>query len=336
MGKRRSFTFLKFILAIGVVAYLIKTERLDLKAVSLIFASPFWLTSALFLIGINIACNTVRWHLLLRGQGSRLPLRETVRVNFIGLFFNTFLPGAVTGDLVKAFYIARADGGTTAKTRLFTSIALDRFIGVSTLAILSLVGALYGLSRLNADRLLPLVVTSAILAVGVSVFGALSLSPKLYRAGFLQKMFQRLPGGSLFLQIYEAIYAYRARWRELLFAHLLSCAGQIAFVANYLLAFQQIGGPGIPISHFFFLVPLGMLTTAVPLFPGGLGIGQAAFLQLFQLVSSSTTTAGADSFTIVQLVYFAWNMVGVVFYLQGRTRLGAVKMAASSDQLAQS
>jgi len=43
------------------------------------------------------------------------------------------------------------------------------------------------------------------------------------------------------------------------------------------------------------LVPLGLMVTAVPISPAGLGVGQVTFLALFQMAA---TSQGANLFTL--------------------------------------
>ena len=52
-----------------------------------------------------------------------------------------------------------------------------------------------------------------------------------------------------------------------------------------------------------FLMPIGLITTAIPLAPGGIGIGHVAFESLYQLVG---VAGGADIFNmyIIQLAVY--------------------------------
>lgn len=76
-----------------------------------------------------------RWHWLLQAQGISLTWKRTFQLTLIGNFFNIALPGAVSGDFVKAFYIGREVEGKRA--RAFSSILFDRVAGLSALFLLS-------------------------------------------------------------------------------------------------------------------------------------------------------------------------------------------------------
>ena len=62
------------------------------------------------------------------------------------------------------------------------------------------------------------------------------------------------------------------------------------------------------------LIPLGLLANAIPITPGGLGVGEAAFDSLFGLAGLS---GGAEIMLAWRLFILAFGLVGLVFYLSG-------------------
>src|SRR5210317_799195 len=48
-----------------------------------------------------------RWWLLLRTQSIFINLAASVKLNFLGWFYNNFMPGSVGGDLVRAWYVTK-------------------------------------------------------------------------------------------------------------------------------------------------------------------------------------------------------------------------------------
>jgi len=69
------------------------------------------------------------------------------------------------------------------------------------------------------------------------------------------------------------------------------------------------------IHSYFFIVPLGMITMSIPITPAGIGVGQAAFLKLFEWSLGTKTTIGADAVTIWQVLAIAISLVGSYFYV---------------------
>ena len=65
-----------------------------------------------YLLGVAIymggmAIRTLRWKLLLGAVEEKLPLSMLIRFQFIGTFFNQFLPTSVGGDGVRVYFLCR-------------------------------------------------------------------------------------------------------------------------------------------------------------------------------------------------------------------------------------
>ncbi|MBI4679973.1 MAG: flippase-like domain-containing protein [Nitrospirae bacterium] len=87
----------------------------------LIFAAGF----LLYIISTLILA--IRLRGILDVQSIRVSLPEALLFTFIGYFFNNFLPSAVGGDAVKAYYISKKTNRTLESV---TSVLLDRLIGM--------------------------------------------------------------------------------------------------------------------------------------------------------------------------------------------------------------
>ena len=61
-----------------------------------------------FVIGfVAIISTFFRWYVLVRAVGLKFSVADAMRLGFIGLFFNTFLPGSVGGDAIKAWFLVK-------------------------------------------------------------------------------------------------------------------------------------------------------------------------------------------------------------------------------------
>ena len=58
-------------------------------------------------------------------------------------------------------------------------------------------------------------------------------------------------------------------------------------------------------------MPIGLITVAIPIAPGGIGIGHMAFETLYQLAGLS---GGADIFNLYIIVVLGVNMLGGIPY----------------------
>ena len=75
------------------------------------------------MILVAIVIVSVRWKILLDLIAPGIKLLPLVIFNLVGIFYSQFLPGNVTGDLVKGYYLARTDRD---KVSVFSSVVVDR------------------------------------------------------------------------------------------------------------------------------------------------------------------------------------------------------------------
>ncbi|MEI6808900.1 MAG: lysylphosphatidylglycerol synthase domain-containing protein, partial [bacterium] len=63
-----------------------------------------WVMSGflLFLAGIGLV--TIRWKLILDAQNLAITWARVFSISFVGVFFSSFMPGSVGGDLVRGYY----------------------------------------------------------------------------------------------------------------------------------------------------------------------------------------------------------------------------------------
>ena len=78
-----------------------------------------------------------RWYILLKALDLVVSYFRALQLQLIGFFFNTAMPGAVGGDIVKAIYIMR-EQQSKRKTPAMLAVLLDRVVGVVALAALFL------------------------------------------------------------------------------------------------------------------------------------------------------------------------------------------------------
>src|ERR1700759_2855585 len=95
-------------------------SRLDLT-------SAAWLSLALALTFFQIFIGVLRWRIVSAECDAPLPLRQAMRYNVIGAFFNQTLPSSIGGDAVLLWPVARSGAGWRAATY---SIFFERALGL--------------------------------------------------------------------------------------------------------------------------------------------------------------------------------------------------------------
>lgn len=307
---------LKFSLAFIIIGYMVYSGRLDLSVVRTGLSHGWIMTSVLLLVILATTIALNRWRILLRGQGISFSFGHVVRYGLIGCFFNTTMPGAVSGDIIKAWYVI-SENQIKEKTPVLTSILLDRAMGVFGLVLVSFVPLAFRWNDAWANpRLHSVALLVSSLAFGVfcffvyvmlSVYGPFAV---IRRA---MERLKRLPGGEAFLKAYDAFMSYRQH-PEVLFQSLaLSVCTHISVVTAVIFCSLALGENQLGLYQFFLLVPVGLITTAIPIAPGGLGVGHVAFQALFKLAGSNH---GAEIFTLYVMLQIFVNLSGVFFYLR--------------------
>jgi hypothetical protein len=127
---------LKFAFAFGIIGYLIVSGKLDLHSIWAALTCVKSVVPAVFLMFSNILISARRWWMLLSGQDIHVTYWEALKLTYIGAFFNTTPPGAVTGDMMKGYYTVKRQGQER-KIAAFATILLDRIVGISGLIIVA-------------------------------------------------------------------------------------------------------------------------------------------------------------------------------------------------------
>src|SRR5689334_22848414 len=97
----------KGLFVVALLYYLAKKGFLSLDAMRNAFEQWQYIASAYLLLLLAGFASIYRWHILVKAQGIEFPLLRTFELSYVGIFFNIALPGAVSGDVVKAIYVGR-------------------------------------------------------------------------------------------------------------------------------------------------------------------------------------------------------------------------------------
>lgn len=308
---RRVFAVLRWGFALALLVYLTRSGAIEWEAL-LGFADhwPVALVGCGFVF-VAVWLTAVRLSVLFHARGLRLTLAGSFRLFMIGVFFNTYLPGGTGGDLIRIYYGTIGNEGR--RTEVVTVMLLDRIIGMFSLLILPMLLLPVALPLVRAEPALRALLGAAgALAAGIVAGFLVAFA----RPALVRRLLAALPFGAYFGRALDTVHAYRGRGRALLAAVVLSILSQLATVlVMLLLAGTVVGGavgPGLAVA-----VPFGLLANGIPIAPGGLGVGEAAFDRLAALGGFA---GGAEVMLGWRLLMFVSSFLGLAFYLQGRGR----------------
>jgi uncharacterized membrane protein YbhN (UPF0104 family) len=280
-----------------------------------------YLTLAFVIGAVSMLSTFVRWHILVRAVGLPIRLADSMRLGFIGLFFNSFLPGSVGGDAIKAWFLAKEQNRRAVAV---ATVIMDRALALWALVwFVALFGAAFWLAgRLvgeGAEQCRQIVVTSwAIVAASSLVWAVLGLVPTKAADRFAARLRQLPRVGGAVGELWLAVWIYRCRPKTVYGIMLLSLAGFVGFVLLFyysmLTLYDPASGEKVPdLMQHFLIVPIGLVIQAVPLFPGGAGIGEYGFGILYHWLGKSEA-AGVLGSLIQRVITWVYGLMGYVIY----------------------
>ncbi|MCG2595605.1 flippase-like domain-containing protein [Ramlibacter sp. XY19] len=268
----------KLAIAIGILYFLL--VRGSIAFGSLLTTLVGNVPIALGCMGLLLAAlliGAVRWWLILRVAGIRLGYRQVASLTLIGSFFSTWLPGAAGGDAARALYLFRSLGQS--RTTAVLTIVIDRVFALTGLLGAATLLMLVVWQQGDRHPVLTFYLSLCLGAIAVCMAGGLAL--------FGMARFVKVTDWPYWLrklrpfahQLRETVVLVMGHWPAMLVCTLLSVlASAIVACGIALIGSAFSFGPPPMISALAGVV--GNVSSAIPLSPGGLGIGEAVFAKV--------------------------------------------------------
>ena len=320
--KRHAILALKVCLAIGLIVWLVTSGKLDFAKLRDVGDRwPWWLTAWAIFGGV-VFLSAVRWHILLRAQNIHYSVRDTYALSLVGLFFSQVMLGSTGGDMVKAYIVIAEQKGR--RSAGVVSVVFDRVFGLFILLGVALVASLtnWELLRTHPD-LISFAALILSMFLGVIALGWLFFSPRVRAVAWVQVIYERLPGKALLARFEQALSTYKDCPRTLFLCALVSIVMHCGVVSSSICAAKTLIDGELPIAAFFFLIPLAHIAMAVPLTPGSIGTGEAAYDYLLGCVRIEQ---GSLIAIVMRTVYIAWALVGCICYLRRKRKVDSAML----------
>lgn len=289
---------------------------------------PFWFALGACCYFLTALIAGTRWWWLLRVNGTDVSLLETLRFTWIGIFFNTVVPGATGGDVIKALYIMKRCPGH--RVQVLVSVIVDRVLGLGSLALLGAVVVLFAVDRFGD---LALLIWGVIAAVGLLF--AVAFSRRLRELVRLKALLEKLPPrfGHLLKLVDRAVFFYRGHAWTIVASLLAGVVNHVISVASVVFVGKALG-VGMPTFEYFVLIPLINIASALPLAPNGWGFGEAMYGYLFgtygavhlpdlpaAAAKAAMSTRGVALSVLYRLHLTFWSLLGGLFVLFEKDRV---------------
>lgn len=303
-------------LAIGsvLIAFVLHSKMVNFELVKDSISSLSSWCIAIVFIAISTLCCATRWYLLVRAQNLKLSFRKLLELTLIGNFFNAFMPGAIGGDVIKGWYTAGSQ--PQFRTKAVFTVLLDRMVGLAIIIFYSSFTLLFYTEWLNRRPELQ-VIAYCIWGFTVCAIGgaAIFYGIQVFRPDIFDKILLRLNSAQFTGKLFSALLQYRYHLPTIIASAILSASSMLSVNLFYKIQGDLMALP-VSLSEYFFIVPLAITVSAVPLLPGGIGVGQIAFFTLFTWMQIPNPEQGSTLCTVIQIFNLLFNCIGAVVYVK--------------------
>jgi uncharacterized protein (TIRG00374 family) len=275
-----------------LIYWLLTSNILDLNEIVAIDKSLIMMGG--FLVFVQLCLSSLRVKIVLHGQGVCVRFLDCMLFNSIGVFYSIFLPGGISGDIGRAYFFWRKYPDTS-KTSLAAALFLDRFIGLAGLISTGVIAALllFDISK-----------TLAYYMVGILIIGIMVAVSCFYLYQKLKIIVAKKNSRvNRVIELFEK-FIFKMNIRNYSFNSILIIFSTslaihfISVVIIYEISLTVISG--LSFLQISAVTPIGLLVNALPISPGGLGVGEKSFDMLFDLMNGDN---GGNTFFLARLIF---------------------------------
>jgi len=305
--KIRFSVVLRVIISLSLLSFLLWNMRGHFSGIAGTLASTnlsvFGLATGLFMCTVLVISNRLK--LFLAGEGLTVSYIRVVQLTYIGYFFNNFMPTAVGGDIVKAYYAYKYTGEAA---KSFVSVFMDRFIGLLSFVLIAAVALLFSWETIDM-ALKRAVLLFALSGITIFMFALNEGFAKIALNLLSRLRLWRL--GEKISKAYRAVHEYKNRKPLIGGTIALSVFSQsIYFLAVYMAA-RSLGTP-IPVKDIFIIMPVVSVITMLPSL-GGLGLREGAIVVLFSPIIGRENAFSVS--VLVLAILLLTSLIGALIYL---------------------
>ena len=335
---RQPRTILSITVPIAVIAIAVALNWAQMRQVpgAIAGASPLFVLVAFLVYYVGFPLRGYRWTKLLRGAGYRVKTRDATEILFLSWFVNCIVP-AKLGDLYRAYLLKQ--NSPVSATRTLGTVFMERILDLVAVAAL---GVAAGYIRFRGSlNDLPQGV-QVVFAFGV-VLAILLIVALVVMRNFGRRVIVLLRLPARAVELYE-------RFEEGVFGSVglrgLPALGVLTFMiwaSEALRLYFVVRALGfadvdLGLSGAMFVALIGSLLTAVPLFPGGLGLvdlGMLGVLTTFFTKNSIHATA----IVVVDRAISVFSIVilgAIAYVLSSKPRGGGMTVEQVAPSIAPS
>ena len=281
-------------------------------------AKSLWpLLAAILCLAASNFTACLQWKLLLEKQNVNLKYGHLLKLYYVGLFFNNFMPGNVGGD-AKKIYDIRMQGGQDTVGAGLTATFFDRLFGLFFITLFALAVGLLFFMHDEAQR--AFMWPSLWIFLGFCALFASLFSRRLGRllCKILEKIFPAKINSRL-IHMFERFQQFRSTKLWARISGLSAVTQALRILVHFFCGIAV--GVELSISWYFYYIPLVAIVSALPISIGGFGPRELLAQSLF----ARAGVPGLESVVIQLLAYFVSLLLslfgGFAFLLGGHSNV---------------
>lgn len=259
-------------------------------------------------------CVATRWWRLLGLNDCATSWWNAFRYTYSGLFFNAVVPGINGGDVARAVAVVRDHPDR--RSDAFMTVVVDRVLGLVGMVCVGTALVLASDERLDSLKL-----PVALFCMAVLLGAGLFFNAAVRRIVRFEQLVGALPQGERLLRLDAGARRLIARPGEVAVALVLSFGNHFF---NGLAVYTAAIALGTTLGFQDWMATMAIANTlaAVPLSPGGLGVGEVMFGSLAELLGS-TYAIGVATSLLYRLCLYGMSLLGGLVMLLPGTRSAA-------------
>lgn len=305
------------ILALVVILVVCFKQKDDLKMLFTDLPLKVFLAG----LGLFVFANFVislRWCVLLREQGIKVPYIATLKVHFLGLFYNNVMISSVGGDMLRVWYIAKY---TTKRLEAGLSVVVDRLLGLFSLILMAF--TFYFLFPVD----LPEGESKAGLMTRITPYLPVIWTILAVIAAIIVFLFVYGPSRKFFIRAFQKVVSHRKRVLDavrlycrkpfsLAFCIILTFVAQCSTVIGFWMMGKSMG-IAAPAKYYFVFFPLSWVIGALPVSIGGIGVLEVGLAGLFAALPGVDHIEGLALALCQRFVFIIGSMPGLLIHITG-------------------
>jgi hypothetical protein len=303
-------------IAVGIAAFAFLFRKIDpVDAARLIsqIRLPLLLCAFMCLLAGQFL-QAIRWGAILAVAGLRTPLLRIVAINYVGVFFSSFLPSSIGGDVPKSLYV----GAIAQYGSVLTTSVLSRVAGMLATFLLGV--AAMGFAP-DAFRHQPWWSPCQVALCCATAMSGLVLFVDL--DGWVFGALRRLHMPSRVVGVFTGLLVPLRRWRQdtstilrtLLLAFLFLFVGYIGVIEFCAWSLDI----SLPLSTAAMISAIVGIAFALPISVNGVGVAEGVYAYLFVLVGVAPEKALLLALLFRFLLLTQAAIGGVIYFFLKRT-----------------